>query len=124
MTLALRRTVFADGERRSDDYEVRHNGRTVGRILRLGACLSNRKSPSRAVNQINVIRTNNSAHMKQPSTSVVKSDTPIVTRTGYMVLPDLNIFSYPLPSAMEFETAGRRQWGSLLSKRSPRGVDC
>src|SRR5262249_53962996 len=35
MTLALRRTVFADGERRSDDYEVRHNGRTVGRILRL-----------------------------------------------------------------------------------------
>ena len=33
MTLALRRTVFADGERRSDDYEVRHNGRTVGRIL-------------------------------------------------------------------------------------------
>ena len=35
MTLALRRTVFADGERRSDDYEFRHNGRTVGRILRL-----------------------------------------------------------------------------------------
>ena len=35
MTLAVRRTVFADGERRSDDYEVRHNGRTVGRILRL-----------------------------------------------------------------------------------------
>ena len=37
MTLALRRTVFADGERRSDDYEVRHNGQTVGRILRLGS---------------------------------------------------------------------------------------
>jgi hypothetical protein len=33
MTLALRRTV--DGERRADDYEVRYNGRTVGRILRL-----------------------------------------------------------------------------------------
>ena len=33
MTLALCRTVFADGERRPDDYEVRHNGRTVGRIL-------------------------------------------------------------------------------------------
>ena len=37
MTLALSRTVFADGERRSDDYEVRHNGRTIGRILRLGS---------------------------------------------------------------------------------------
>jgi hypothetical protein len=35
MTLALRRTVFLDGERRPDDYEVRHDGRTVGRILRL-----------------------------------------------------------------------------------------
>ena len=35
MTLALRRTVFADGERRPDDYEVRYKGRTVGRILRL-----------------------------------------------------------------------------------------
>jgi hypothetical protein len=35
MTLALRRTVFADGKRRADDYEVRYNGRTVGRILRL-----------------------------------------------------------------------------------------
>jgi hypothetical protein len=32
---ALRRTVFLDGERRPDDYEVRYNGRTVGRILRL-----------------------------------------------------------------------------------------
>ena len=37
MTLALRRTVFLDGEQRPDDYEVRHNGRTVGRILRLQA---------------------------------------------------------------------------------------
>jgi hypothetical protein len=36
-TLALRRTVFLDGERRRDDYEVRHAGRTVGRILRLGS---------------------------------------------------------------------------------------
>jgi hypothetical protein len=35
MTLTLRRTVFLDGERRQDDYEVRHEGRTVGRILRL-----------------------------------------------------------------------------------------
>ena len=35
MTLALRCTVFLDGERRPDDYEVRYNGRTVGRILRL-----------------------------------------------------------------------------------------
>jgi hypothetical protein len=35
MTLALRRTVFLDGERRPDDYEVRYNGWTVGRILRL-----------------------------------------------------------------------------------------
>jgi hypothetical protein len=35
MTIALRRTVFLDGERRPDDYEVRHNGRTIGRILRL-----------------------------------------------------------------------------------------
>jgi hypothetical protein len=35
MTLALRRTVFLDGERRPDDYEVRYNGRTIGRILRL-----------------------------------------------------------------------------------------
>ena len=33
--LALRRTVFHDGERRADDYEVRYDGRTVGRILRL-----------------------------------------------------------------------------------------
>jgi hypothetical protein len=32
---ALRRTLFRDGERRPDDYEVRYNGRTVGRILRL-----------------------------------------------------------------------------------------
>jgi hypothetical protein len=35
MTLALRYTAFADGERRADDYEVRYDGRTVGRILRL-----------------------------------------------------------------------------------------
>ena len=35
MTLALRRTVFADGERRPDDYEVRYKGRTVGRIYRM-----------------------------------------------------------------------------------------
>jgi hypothetical protein len=35
MTLALRRTVFLDGERRPDDYEVRHDGRTVGRIYRM-----------------------------------------------------------------------------------------
>jgi len=34
-TLALRRTVFADGERRADDYEVRYDGRTVGRIYRM-----------------------------------------------------------------------------------------
>jgi hypothetical protein len=34
MTLALRRTVFADGERRADYYELRHNGRAVGRIYR------------------------------------------------------------------------------------------
>jgi hypothetical protein len=27
--------VFADGERRPDDYEVRHDGRTVGRIYRM-----------------------------------------------------------------------------------------
>src|SRR5262249_53818157 len=35
MTLALRRTVLLDGKRRPDDYEVRYNGRTIGRILRL-----------------------------------------------------------------------------------------
>jgi hypothetical protein len=29
-TLALRRTVVLDGARRPDDYEVRHDGRTVG----------------------------------------------------------------------------------------------
>jgi hypothetical protein len=33
--LTLRRTVFLDGEKRPDDYEVRHEGRTVGRIQRL-----------------------------------------------------------------------------------------
>jgi hypothetical protein len=35
MTLALRRTVFADGEQRADDYEIRHNGQTVGRVYRM-----------------------------------------------------------------------------------------
>ena len=30
--MILRRTVFADGERRPDDYIVVHAGRTVGRI--------------------------------------------------------------------------------------------
>jgi hypothetical protein len=35
MTLALRRTAFADGERRPDDYEVRYQGQTVGRIYRM-----------------------------------------------------------------------------------------
>ena len=35
MSLTLRRTVFLDGENRQDDYEVRHDNRTVGRILRL-----------------------------------------------------------------------------------------
>ena len=35
MTLALRRTVFHDGERRPDDYIVVHAGRTVGRIYRM-----------------------------------------------------------------------------------------
>jgi hypothetical protein len=34
-TLALRRTVFLDGERRPDDYEVRYKGQTVGRIYRM-----------------------------------------------------------------------------------------
>ena len=34
MTLALRRTVLLDGERRPNDYEVRHNGHTGGRIYR------------------------------------------------------------------------------------------
>ena len=27
--------MFLGGEKRPDDYEVRYNGRTVGRILRL-----------------------------------------------------------------------------------------
>jgi len=35
MTLALRGTVWLDGERRPDDYEVRYEGQTVGRIYRL-----------------------------------------------------------------------------------------
>ena len=37
MTLALRRTVFADGERPPDDYEVHYAGRTVGRIYRMNS---------------------------------------------------------------------------------------
>ena len=35
MDLALRRTVFFDGENRPDDYEVRYEGQTVGRIYRM-----------------------------------------------------------------------------------------
>ena len=35
MTLALRRTVFLGGERRPNDSEVRHDGRTVGRVYRM-----------------------------------------------------------------------------------------
>ena len=35
LSLALRRTVFLDGEKRPNDYEVRHDGRTVGRIYRM-----------------------------------------------------------------------------------------
>ena len=35
LTLAFRRTVWLDGERRPDDYEVRHYGRTVGRGYRI-----------------------------------------------------------------------------------------
>jgi hypothetical protein len=35
MTLALRRTVFLNGERRPDDYEFRHQGQTIGRIYRM-----------------------------------------------------------------------------------------
>jgi hypothetical protein len=31
----LRRTAFLDDEQRPDDYAVRYNSRTVGRILRL-----------------------------------------------------------------------------------------
>jgi hypothetical protein len=37
MTLALRRTVLADGERPPDDYEIRHDGQTVGRIYRMSS---------------------------------------------------------------------------------------
>jgi hypothetical protein len=33
--LAIRHTVFADGERRADDYIVVHDGHTVGRIYRM-----------------------------------------------------------------------------------------
>ena len=35
MTLALRRTVLLDGERRPNDYEVRHDDQTIGRIYRM-----------------------------------------------------------------------------------------
>jgi hypothetical protein len=35
LSLSLRRTVFLDGENRPDDYEVRYEGQTVGRIFRL-----------------------------------------------------------------------------------------
>jgi hypothetical protein len=35
MTIALRRTVFLDGERRPNDYIVVHDGQTVGRIYRM-----------------------------------------------------------------------------------------
>jgi hypothetical protein len=35
MTLALRRTVFLDGEKRPDDFEVRYRGQTVGRFYRM-----------------------------------------------------------------------------------------
>ena len=37
MTLALRSTIWLDGENRADDYEVRSEGRTVGRILRMNS---------------------------------------------------------------------------------------
>jgi hypothetical protein len=37
MTLALRRTVFADGESPPDDYIVVYHGRTVGRIYRMNS---------------------------------------------------------------------------------------
>jgi len=50
-TLALRRTVFLDGERRPDDYEVRHDGRTVGRIVaaRRGALEKKCRRPSNQI---------------------------------------------------------------------------
>ena len=35
MTLALRRTVLLEGERRPNDYEVRHDDQTIGRIYRM-----------------------------------------------------------------------------------------
>ena len=37
MTVAFRRTVLLDGERPPDDYVVVHEGRTVGRILRMNS---------------------------------------------------------------------------------------
>jgi hypothetical protein len=30
-------TVFSDGERRADDYQVRYMGRTIGRIYRMNS---------------------------------------------------------------------------------------
>ena len=36
MTLALR-SVWPDGERSPDDYEIRHDGRTVGRIYHMNS---------------------------------------------------------------------------------------
>ena len=37
MSLTLRRIVWSDGTSQPDDYEVRYEGRTVGRIYRLGS---------------------------------------------------------------------------------------
>jgi hypothetical protein len=36
-TLALRRTVWLDGENRPNDYTVFHEGRKVGRIYRMNS---------------------------------------------------------------------------------------
>ena len=35
VTLVLRRAVFLDGKRRPDDYEIRYNGQTFGRVYRM-----------------------------------------------------------------------------------------
>ena len=35
MSLTLRRIVWSDGTSQPDDYEVRYEGRTVGRIYRM-----------------------------------------------------------------------------------------
>ena len=37
MTLALRRTVWLDGENRPNDYTVFHDGQKVGRIYRINS---------------------------------------------------------------------------------------